>query len=147
MPMDIRPSGEQVIEDQSTLDLEAAARAVLVDRKQDLQRFDELRQMFQQPCAIAQRLANQADMELLEVPQAAVDHLGGGRGSLGAAATALEQSDLVPLTGELPGDARSVDSPSNNRDSHFRIVPCITCKPEVGRGFENATNCEPTGTG
>ena len=57
-------------------------------------------------------------MERLEVSQAAVDHLGRGRGGLGTAAATLEQSDLVPLTGELPSDARSVNSTPYDRDSH-----------------------------
>src|SRR5437762_9333214 len=101
MTMDIRPAGEEVVQAQSDLDLEAAARAVLVDRKQDFHRFHELRQVFQQPCAIAQRLANQADMERLEISQATVDHLGRGGGCLGTAPTAVEQRDGLSLPCKL----------------------------------------------
>src|SRR2546423_5837164 len=121
MTMDIRPAGKEVVEDQSDLDLEAAAGAVLVDGQQDLHRFHELRQVFQQPCSIAQRLANQADMERLEISQAAVNHLGGGGRSLGAAASLLKERNVVSLPGKLPSHTGPVDSPTNHRDSHAGV--------------------------
>src|SRR4051794_1434496 len=78
--------------------------------------------MVQQPGAVTQRFADEAEMESLQIADAAMDHLRRGRRSLRAAAALLEQRDVVAAPRQFPRDPRAVDSAADDRKPHGAIV-------------------------
>jgi len=75
VPRNVPPPGQKVVEDQPGSNGQPRARAVAVDGDEDLDSLDELWQVLEQPGTLAQRLAHQADVEVFEVADAAVDQL------------------------------------------------------------------------
>jgi len=65
--------GQPVVEGEPDRDLPALAARARVDRDVELERRNEMRREAQQPFALVQRLAHEADLEVLEVAQAAMD--------------------------------------------------------------------------
>src|SRR5262249_7385676 len=113
--------------------------AVGIDRDDDLDRPDQLRQMLEQPGALMERLAHQAEVHVLEIADAAVDQLGGLRRRLRAAASLVEESDLIVLPRQLPGDSGTVDAAADDSDPHGRIVAVFRPAQIRGRTFESGT--------
>src|SRR4051794_861373 len=98
--------------------------------------------MLQQPGAVAQRFADEPEMESLQIADAAMDHLRRGRRSLRAAAALLEQRDVVAAPRQFPRDPRAVDSAADDRKPHGAIVSFfMRCKAGLrafGARFETA---------
>jgi hypothetical protein len=65
--------------------------------------------------ALEQRLADEAQVEVLQIPQAAVDHLRGAAGRPDRVVLALDQRDRVATGGGVQGHARAGD-PSADDD-------------------------------
>jgi len=125
MPGNVCASCKSVVEQQTELHRDTAARAVVVDRDEDLQRPDQLRDAFEQPGPLVQRLAHETEAEMLEVAQPAVDHLRRRRRRLRAADSFLEQHDLISPPRQLPRHPRAIDPASDDRDAraHGEMVP------------------------
>lgn len=107
--LDVLPSGQQVVKSEAGADRETRSRTVAVDRQEDLDRSDELRDMLEEPGPLAQRLAHQLELQMFEVAQPAVDHLRRPRRRLRPALPLLEQRDVVVAPRQLPGDAGTID--------------------------------------
>ena len=70
------------------------------------QRLDEVRRQLDHELALEQRLADEAEVEVLQVAQAAVDELGGAaRGARGEVGL-LDERDAVAARGGVERDAR-----------------------------------------
>src|SRR5258708_21863885 len=95
-------SRERVIEHETEADGGAEPRAVAVDRQEDLHGPDELRQVLEQPGALAERLADEPYVQSLQITQPAVDELGSGRGCLCPTEVPLEQRHVITLARQLP---------------------------------------------
>ena len=67
MPADFGAAGQKVVKSQPDGDGEAAPRTVFVNRQQDFDRLDQLRQMLQQPRAVPERFANQVHVQSLQI--------------------------------------------------------------------------------
>src|SRR5436305_4049947 len=78
--------------------------------------------MLEQPGALAQRLAHQPQVEVLEIADAAMDQLGRLGRRLRAAAALVEERDLVVLPRQLPGDSGTVDAAADHSNPHGLIL-------------------------
>ncbi len=68
-------------------------------------RVDQVRRQLDHQLALQQRLADQAEVEVLQVAEAAVDHLRGAAGGAGGVVAALQQRHRVAARGGVEGDA------------------------------------------
>ena len=73
-----------------------------------------MRRHAQQHFALGQRLAHQAESAVLEIAQAAMDQLGGGRGRAGAKIVLLDKQYAQAAAGGVAGDAGSVDAAADD---------------------------------
>ena len=83
-------------------------------RQHEAQRPDDVRRELQQHLALAQRLAHQAELVVLEVAQAAVDQLGRGRGG-GAGEVALLAAARPARGRPRRGRCRAVDAAADDQ--------------------------------
>ena len=90
----VRDAGEPIVGPQPDADLGVAAAAA--DRDQHLPRAGQVRRQLAQRVALGRRLANQADVALLQVAQAAVHELGGAAAGAAGEVAALDQPDRQP---------------------------------------------------
>src|SRR5216684_8464025 len=111
--------------------------------------------MLEQPGAVAQRLAHQCHVKILEVAETAVNHLRRRRRSLRAAAALLEERDVVVAAGQLPRDPRAVDPAADDREPHGddrtrfspdakKVLPCFGPRFEmVSRRWPSSSSFRP----
>ena len=92
-------------------------------RQHEAHRPDEVRRHAQQHLALDQRLAHQAEPAVLEIAQAAVDQLGGGRRGAGGEIVLLDQQHAQPAAGGVARDAGAVDAAAD--DGEIVSRPCL----------------------
>ena len=83
---------------------------------EERRRVDQVRRQLHHQLALQQRLADQPEVEVLQVAQAAVDHLRGAAGRALRIVPALEQSDRVAARGGVEGDAGAGDAAADHDD-------------------------------
>ena len=83
-------------------------------RQDEAQRPDHMRRHAQQDFALGQRLAHQAEGAVLEIAQAAVDQLGGGRRGAGGEIVLLDEQHAQAAAGGVAGDAGAVDAAADD---------------------------------
>jgi hypothetical protein len=89
---------------------EHAIRALALERGDDEgKRADEVRRQGDHQLTLEQGLADQAEVELLEVAQAAVDELAGAAGGARGVVGLLDQRDAVAAGGGIESDAGAGD--------------------------------------
>ena len=76
----------------------------------------------EQDLALVQRFADQPELVLLEIAQAAVDQLGRGRAGMGGEIVLLDQQHVEPAPGRVARDRRAVDAAADDRGG--RSSPC-----------------------
>jgi len=96
---------QPVVEREADADLDEPARGVPVDRHQEGQRPHEVRRQPPQALALGERLAHEAEVEQLEIAQAAVDQLRGARGGGGGEIALVDQRDRQASQGQVAGGA------------------------------------------
>ena len=110
-----------VVEVQPDADEAVGARAV-EGRHDERQRAHEVRRERDHQLALEQRLAHEAEVEVLQVAQAAVDELAraarGPRGVVGA----LEQRDAVAARGGVERDAGAGDPAADDDDVELLLA-------------------------
>ena len=84
---------------------------------------DEMRRHPQQDFALDQRLAHQPEPAVLEIAQAAVDQLGGGRRGAGREVVLLDQQHAKTAAGGVAGDAGAVDAAADDGEIEIRHAP------------------------
>ena len=105
--------GHDVVEVQP--DAGAAVRALAVERRDDeRQRVDEVRRQRDHELALEQRLADEAEVEVLQVAQAAVDELGRAARRAGGVVGALDERDAVAARGGVERDAGARDAAADD---------------------------------
>ena len=134
-------AGEEVVHAQPEFDQEGPAFLVLAlllvgqeaqrsgedpgERAEDgdggLQRLHVVGSDAQQPVAFDHRLLDQAELAVLEVPDAAVDHVRGRAAGSLAVVAALHEGDVHTLQGQVPERAHSVDAAAD--DQHLGMGP------------------------
>jgi hypothetical protein len=83
---------------------------------QQRQRADEVRRQVDQQLALQQRLANQAEVEVLQVAQAAVDELAGPAGGARGPVALLEQTDVETPAGGVERGTGAGDPAADDED-------------------------------
>ena len=98
-------------------------------RQHDAQRPDDVRRHAQQDLALVQRLVHQPDGAVLEIAQAAMDQLGGGRRGAGGKIVLLDQQHAQAAAGGIASQSDPVDAAADDREvvvGHsllIRLVP------------------------
>jgi hypothetical protein len=69
----------------------------------------------QQHVALAQGLAHQGELAVLEIAQAAVDEFRAGRGGVLSQVTLLAEDHVQPPPGGVPRDAGAVDAAADDQ--------------------------------
>ena len=80
------------------------AAIVAQRRDQERGRIDQVRRQPDQQLALQQRLADEAEVEVPQVAEAAVDHLRGAARGAGGEVVALDQGHRVAAGGGVEGD-------------------------------------------
>ena len=83
-------------------------------RQHEAHRPDEVRRHAQHHLALDQRLAHQPEPSLLEIAQAPVDELGGGRRRAGREIVLLDQQNAQAPAGGVAGDPGAVDAAADD---------------------------------
>ena len=73
-----------------------------------------MRRHAQQHFALVQRLAHQPEGAVLEIAQAAVDQLGGGRGGAGGEIVLLDEQHAQAAAGGVAGESGAVDAAADD---------------------------------
>ncbi len=81
-----------------------------------------MRRHAQQHLALIQRLAHQPEGAVLEIAQAAMDQLGGGRGGAGGEIVHLDQQHAQAAAGGVAGEAGAVDAAAD--DGEVEVGHC-----------------------
>ena len=93
------------------------------ERHQERQRLDQVRRGVEQPLALSQRLADQVDLEVLEIADPAVDHAAvPGRGGA-RDVVLLDQQDRQSAHGGVARDGRAVDAGAQHDDVELNLAP------------------------
>ena len=102
-------------------DPDAAVAALVAERRhQERRRVDEVWREPDQQLALQQRLADQAEVEVLQVAEPAVDHLRRAAGGALAEVVALDQRDRIAARGRVEGHAGAGDPTAD--DDHVEAV-------------------------
>ena len=92
-------------------------------RQHEAHRPDHMRRHAQQHFALVQRLAHQPEGAVLEIAQAAMDQLAGGRGGAGGEIVHLDQQHAQAAAGGVAGEAGSVDAAAD--DGEVEVGHCL----------------------
>ncbi len=98
----------------------AVGVAALERGDQQRQRLDQVRGQVDHQLALHQRLAHQAEVEVLQVAQAAVHQLRGPAGGARRVVALLDQRDAVAARGRVQGHAGAGDAAAD--DHHVELV-------------------------
>jgi hypothetical protein len=104
-----------VVEEQPDADHPGGAQVRLVG-KDEAQRPDDVWCGPQEHLALGERLADQRELELLQIAQAAVDELGARARRMGGKIVALAQPDTEASPGRVTRDADAVDAATDYQD-------------------------------
>ena len=117
-----------------------------MQRVEERHRPDQVRrQPGQQQAALLQRLADQAEVEHLQVAQAAVDQLAAARAGAGGEVALLEQGG-----GEAAGDRVERDPGADDAaadDEHVELGPALGGRTQRGQGLVAGGGAEGAGLG
>ena len=80
---------------------------------------DKVWSVVEQPLALGQILVHEAELTLLQVTKAAVNHLRGFRGRAGGKVVLLDQGGSQPATGGIEGHPGAGDTPAD--DQHVEL--------------------------
>jgi len=89
-------------------------------RQYETLRPDNMRRQSVKDLALAQGLAHQPEMKILQITQAAMHKLGGRRGRAGAQIFGLQQNNLKAAPGGIPGNAGPCYAAADNANIIFR---------------------------
>ncbi len=107
--------GEMVVEEQAGANHPGRAHGRIV-RHDEAQRPDDVGRAAHQHFALLQGLAHQGVLVVLQVAQAAVNQLGGGRRSVRCQVVLLAKRDAPAAARQVAGDAGAVDAAADHED-------------------------------
>ena len=87
---------------------------------EERERADQMRRVVEQALALGQVLVHQAELTLLQVADAAVDHLRGLRGRAGGKVVLLDQGGLQATAGGIEGHPGAGDTAAD--DQHVELL-------------------------
>ena len=103
-----------VVKEEAEAHEPGRADALLV-RQDETQRPDDVGRRFQQPLALEQRLAHQAELVIFEISQAAMDQLGAGRGGVAGEVGLLAQNHGQAAADGVARDPGAVDAAAHDK--------------------------------
>ena len=109
------PAAEVVVDRQAEAEQPGGPEAGVV-RQHEAQRPGDVRRARKQHLALDQRLADQPELVVFEVAQAAVDELGRARRGGAGEIALLEEHDLQAAAGGVARDAAAVDAAADDRE-------------------------------
>src|SRR5438309_926098 len=122
---------ERVVQLHPDPQLQLVEEARPVEREEEREREHEVRRDAQQDLAFAHVAAHEAEIEELEVAEAAVDEPCGPRGRARGEVRLLDEGDLESAKGGVARDARSDDAAADDQEIDgavgerpHRLVPC-----------------------
>ena len=118
-----------------------------VNRNAQLERLDEMRREREQPLALAQRLVHEPELEMLEVPQPAMNQPRRSAAGAHADVAAFDEQRLDPAERRLARNRRAVD-PGADHDQLVRTLRLAACscwraKPAIGASKRGAGARQP----
>ncbi|MCW0423200.1 hypothetical protein NB713_001143 [Xanthomonas sacchari] len=129
-------AAQVVVQEQAGADHPRRAQMRLV-RQQEAERPDDVRGQPQQHLALGQGLADQGELVLLQVAQAAMDQLGAGAGGMRGQVVALAQAHRQAAAHRVAGDAHAVDAATDHQHivdlTHSRLRKCRVRLGNSGR--------------
>jgi hypothetical protein len=87
---------------------------------EERERADQMRRIVEQTLALGQILVHQAELTLLQVANAAVNHLRGFRGGAGGEVVLLDQGCFQPAAGGIEGHPGASNAPAD--DQHVELL-------------------------
>ncbi len=94
-------------------------------RQHEAQRPDDVRRRLEQHLPFNQGLAHQAEFIVLEIAQAAMDQLGGGRGRAGGQVALFGEEHLQAPPCRITRNAATIDSAADNKHIINHSAACI----------------------
>src|SRR5512146_2162310 len=88
---------------------------------------------------LAEGLADELEVEELEVAQAAVDQLGGLRGGAGSEVALLEQSDGGPAQHEVAGHPRAGHAAADHHHVEARRIDSVQARHSISSRIDRST--------
>ena len=107
-------AGEQVIHQQPHAQRQQGIGIAAIYRKDETRRSDQVWRHLQQHLAFLHRLGDELEVELLQIPQPAVDELGRPTARARSEIVLLDQRDTKAAQARLARDARARDSTTNH---------------------------------
>ena len=110
-------------------------------RQDETQWPDDMRGLFQQHLALAKRLADQAKLVILQIPQSAMDQFAGRRGGGTGEIALLAEPHAQAAPCRIVGDAAAVDAAPDdisrvNADAHLEyLLPQLEGRIFAGAGI------------
>ncbi len=130
-------AGQRVVEQRARADI-GALPDVMRERKQERHRSHEMRtEPFEHQRLLAQRFADEAELELLEVAQAAVDQLRRAARGPGSPVALLDQRDREPAARRVEGGAGADDAAADHDEVEFVALPRVFEIARTLRGIES----------
>src|SRR5581483_815535 len=106
--------GKQVIQDHTEAEPEAVEPGAVVERHEEGKRPDTMRRDPEQDLALSQVLAHEAEIELFQIAQAAMNQARGAGGGPIPEILPLEQGDAQTAQSGIPRDPASDDAPADD---------------------------------
>src|SRR5882672_6356530 len=110
-----------IVEKQPGADQPRGPQVRLV-RQHELERPDDVGRDAEQRLALGERFGDEAELEVLQVPQAAVDQLGRGRRGRRGEVALLDQEHLQAAAGGVARDTRAVDAAADDQEIVVLVV-------------------------
>ena len=114
--------GERVVERKTRPEHQSLPPLPAIDRQEKSYGRDEMRRGLEQLRPLEQRLAHQRELEALQIAQAAMDQLRGGRRRGAGIIARLGEHDFQPAAGGVARDRGAVNAAADDQD-----VECLLC--------------------
>ena len=116
-----RPAGAELVDAHDVVEVQAGADgavgALVVEGGDDeRERVDEVRRELDHELALEEGFSHEAEVEVLEVSEAAVDELARAAARAGCVVGLLDEGDGVAAGGGVEGDARARDAAADDDD-------------------------------
>src|SRR5205085_4557245 len=108
-------AGHEIVEEEAEPDHPPGPAAGRIGEDEE-QRLDDVRRGGEHYLALSQALADQLELILLQVAQAAVDQFGGGGAGMAGEVVLLDQQHLQPAPGRVARDRAAIDAAADDEE-------------------------------
>ena len=108
--------GERVVKRKAGPEHQSLPALPAIDRQQEFERRDEMRRGLEQLRALEQKLAHERELEALQIAQATMNQLRGGRRRGRSIIALLGEHDFQPAAGGVARDRGAVNAAADDQD-------------------------------